>query len=67
MGSGSLKKSPRGRADAVAQPGGRDVLSRDRFYGRQIEGNALKMRMLLGDFDAKQAGRAADVAKSLEF
>ena len=67
LGSGSLKKSPRRRADAVLQPGGGDVLLRDRFDGRQIEGDALEMRMSLRDFDAEQAGRAADVAERLEF
>ena len=34
--------------------------------GRSKRG-ALEMRMFLRDFDAEQAGRAADVAERLEF
>ena len=66
LGKRVLKEIAGGCADAIAQPGGRDVPSRDRFYRRQIERNALQIRMRLGDFDAEQAGRAADVAKCLE-
>src|SRR6266436_5470996 len=55
-----------GCAHAIAQPGRRDVLQRDRFYRRQIEGNAPQIRIRLSDFYAKQAGRATDVAKRLE-
>ena len=55
------------RADAILQPGGGDVFLRDRLDRRQIEADALEMRMSLRDFDAKQAGRAADVAERLEF
>jgi hypothetical protein len=47
--------------------GGRNVVARDRFYGRQIKRNAMKMRVHSGDFHAKQASRAADVAKRLAF
>ena len=66
FGQRVLKEIADGRADTVAQPGGGDVFARDRFCRRQIEGNALEMRMPLGGFYAKQAGRTTDVAKSLE-
>ena len=55
------------RADAVLQAGGGDVFFRDGFDGRQIEADALEMRMFLRDFNAQQAGRATDVAERLEF
>ena len=55
-----------GSADAIAQSGGGDVFSRDGFDRRQIEADALEMRMFLRDFNAQQASRAADVAERLE-
>ena len=61
-----LKEIAGGCADAIAQPGGRDVPARDRFYRRQIEGNAPQIRICPGDFYAKQAGSPADVAKRLK-
>src|SRR6266849_4676762 len=61
-----LKEIAGGCAHAIAQPGRRDVLPRDRFYGRQIEGNAPQIRIRLSDFYAKQASRATDIAKRLE-
>ena len=65
FGSGSLKKSPDAVRTRSAQPGGGDVLLRDGLDRRQIEADALDVRMPLRDFDAEQAGRAADIAERL--
>ena len=39
-------------ADAILQSGGRDVSLRDRLHWRQIEADALEMRVFLRDFNA---------------
>ena len=65
LGQWVLEEIARGSADSVTETGSRNVLLRDRFDGRQIEGNALKVRMLLCTFDTEQAGCATYVAQSL--
>ena len=67
LGSGSLKKSPDAVPTRLLQPGGGDVFLRDGFDRRQIEAGAFEVRVFLRDFNAQQAGRAADVAERLEF
>jgi hypothetical protein len=49
---------------AVFQVGGGDLFFCDRLDGRQIETDTPEMRLLLRDFDAQQAGRAAHVARA---
>src|SRR5438093_8063107 len=65
LGQWVLEEIARGSADSVTETGSRNVLLRDRFDGRQIEGNALTVRMLLCTFDTEQAGCATYVAQSL--
>ena len=55
------------RADAVLQPDGGDVILRNGFDRWQVEAGAFEVRVFLRDFNAQQAGRAADVAERLEF
>jgi hypothetical protein len=66
LGQRVLKEIAGGGTDTVTQPGQVDMFASDRFHRRQVEGNALEMRMLLRGFDAKQASGAADVTKSIE-
>lgn len=56
FGQRIFEEIPTSGSDAIAQPGCCDVLSRDRFNGRQIKGSAAQMRMLLCEFYREQAG-----------
>src|SRR4051794_5167502 len=63
FGQGIFEEIAGGCPDAVAEPGGRDVFLCDRLRRRQIEGSAVKMRMLLRGFNTQQAGCSTDVAE----
>ena len=66
FGQGISEEVTGSRADAVAEPCGRDVFLRDRLHRRQVEGSATKIRMSFRDFNRKQASRPAGVAQGLE-
>ncbi len=53
--------------DAVFQSGGGDVLLGDGFDFAEVERGTFQVRMSFSHFNGKQAGRAPDVAKRLEF
>ena len=67
LGNGSLKKLPEAVPRRLLQAGCGDVILRDRFNFWQVEAGAFEVRVFLRDFNAQQAGRAADVAERLEF
>lgn len=65
LGDWVLEKVSRGCGHAVLEAGGCDVLPGDGLHGREVERDALHVRVPLRNLNREEAGRAADVAERL--